>query len=78
MALRQYNTISARILRPIIVCIILLGYLKVIHDRTEGFYGITTELDDSDVQAYSIFAILIALWLIYELVLSIRFFVKKK
>ncbi|MBO6739756.1 MAG: hypothetical protein JJ916_07850 [Phycisphaerales bacterium] len=50
----------------------------MIHDRTEGFYGITTELDDSDVQAYSIFAILIALWLIYELVLSIRFFVKKK
>lgn len=72
------NTTAVRVIKPVAVLFVVFVSIKVAQDKKESFYGVKTNLDESQVQAYIIFASLCALWFVYELVLTIRFFLKKR
>lgn len=62
---------------PIATALAAAVCVKVAIDRREGFFGIKTELNDGDAKIYMVFASLIACWFLYELVVSVCFFVNR-
>lgn len=69
------NTVSSRIAMPIATALAAAVSAKVAIDKKEGFFGISSELNDGEAKMYAVFASLIACWFLYELVVSVCFFV---
>ncbi len=72
-----YDTVSSRISRPITAVFFVYVCVQASIDRVEGFFGLTKELDDDAVKRYKIVAFFCACWLLYELTISVYFFVDK-
>tara|TARA_R110000744_G_scaffold59683_1_gene124010 strand:- start:1419 stop:1670 length:252 start_codon:yes stop_codon:yes gene_type:complete len=72
---KKYNTKSARIARPIAIALIVVISGMVTISKRESFYGHQTDLGDADTRAYMVFTGLAVAWFLYELIVSICFFV---
>tara|TARA_R110002072_G_C7934090_1_gene531954 strand:+ start:606 stop:878 length:273 start_codon:yes stop_codon:yes gene_type:complete len=77
MSDNKYNTKSARITRPIAIALIVVVSGMVTISKRESFYGHKTDLSNADTRAYMVFTGLAVAWFLYELILSICFFVGK-
>jgi len=74
---KKYNTASARIARPIAIALIAVASVMVTISKRESFYGHKADLNDADTRAYMVFTGFVVVWFLYELILSICFFVRR-